>query len=74
MGSCLRKRQGEKETIMAEVLQTVAALPNQVLKSVDNVIETGLSEEFDIHMTLFGRKIGVKVQVSLLSKEPAAKG
>lgn len=57
---------------MAQVLTEVAALPNQVIKAIDNVVETGMKEQFDIHLTLFGRKIGVKVEVSLLSKEPGA--
>lgn len=57
-----------KDTQVADTLQKVADVPNQIIKAADNVIETGLQEEFDVHFTVFGRKIGVKVQVSLLSK------
>lgn len=65
-------RDERKDTTVADTLQKVADVPNQIIKAADNVIETGLQEEFDVHFTVFGRKIGVKVQVSLLSKAPSS--
>ncbi len=53
---------------MAEPLKGLMDLPNQVASAADKVIETGLKERFDISFTVFGRKIGVAVEVSLLEK------
>lgn len=63
-------RDTRKENEMPDTLQKVAEIPNQIIKAADSVIETGMKEKFDISFTVFGRKIGVAVEVSLLSKEP----
>lgn len=59
-----------KENDMPEMLETVAAVPNKIIKAADSVLETGMKEKFEVSFTVFGRKIGVSVEVSLLSKEP----
>jgi hypothetical protein len=66
----LDTRKERKGETVADTLQKVADVPNQIIKAADNVIETGMKETFDISFTVFGRKIGVAVEVSLLSKEP----
>ena len=50
------------------VLNDVAAVPNRIIDAIDNVVESGVKEQFDIHLTLFGREIGIKVEVALLHK------
>lgn len=54
---------------MAAPLETIAAVPNQIINAADSVIATGETSKFDLTLTLFGRKIGVNVEVFLLAKD-----
>lgn len=58
-----------KETDMANTLERIADVPKDILKAVDSVVDTGEQSKIDFTVTIFGRKIGVNIEVFLLAKD-----